>query len=61
MNTNEKYCCEKFQNIIDNPESAYDRKTTFWKSDNDKWYTDFSDGEYGDIELDYCPFCGEKL
>lgn len=55
-----KYCCEKFKNIMDKPESVYDRQTTFRKYEN-VWYTDFSDGEYGDIELIHCPFCGEKL
>ncbi|KKN46019.1 hypothetical protein LCGC14_0677130 [marine sediment metagenome] len=54
------YCCTVFEKIIENPESVYARETTF-RNDKGVWWTDFSDGEYGDIRLDYCPFCGEKL
>lgn len=56
----EKYCCEKFQKVVESPEEVFNRKTTFKKIDG-IWYTDFSDGEYGEIELIYCPFCGTKL
>lgn len=55
-----EYCCDKFKNIINTPESAYYRQTTF-KQEEGVWYTDFSDGEYGDIKLTFCPFCGKKL
>ena len=56
------FCCEKFKKIMEEPESVYDRKITFFLSTVDgKWYTDFSDGEYGDIELTFCPFCSIKL
>ena len=55
-----KYCCEEFRKIIEEPESVYNIDITF-RQQNGKWWTDFSDCEFGDIELTYCPFCGEKL
>ena len=54
------YCCEEFTKIVEKPESESYRHTTFSKQDG-LWWTDFSDGEYGDIKLSFCPFCGTKL
>ena len=56
-----KYCCKKFQKIVESPESVYSRETTFKLDDIGVWFTNFSDGEYGDIQLDFCPFCGECI
>ena len=50
----------RFQKIIKTPESVYSRPTTFLQIEG-KWWTDFSESEYGDIQLDFCPFCGTKL
>jgi len=55
-----EFCCKKFQKIVEEPESAYARETTFTIIEG-KWWTDFSENEYGDIQLDFCPFCGSKL
>jgi len=55
-----KYCCDEFTKTILNPDDAYDRATTFTFVKG-TWFTDFSDGEYGDIVLTFCPFCGSKL
>jgi len=55
-----EYCCRIFAKMVENPESVYNRQTRFSKYDG-IWNTDFSDGEYGDIRLDFCPFCGSKL
>lgn len=55
-----EYCCNVFEKMVENPESVFSRQTTFEKIDG-VWWTNFSDGEYGDIRLDYCPFCGKKL
>ncbi len=54
------YCCEKFRKIREEPESVYGRDTTFSKVEG-VWWTNFSEDEYGDIELTFCPFCGTKL
>lgn len=54
------YCCERFKDTVETKNAVYDRLTRFNMLDG-KWWTDFSDGEYGDIQLDYCPFCGSKL
>ena len=56
-----KYCCEKFQKIVESPESVYSRETTFRQDKDGIWDTNFSDGEYGDIQLDFCPFCGTNI
>ena len=55
-----KYCCNKFKKKINDHGKNYNRGTTF-EFCNGVWFTDFSDGEYGDIELTFCPFCGTKL
>jgi len=55
-----KYCCNEFTRTINTHDSVYDRYTTFAFC-NGVWVTDFSDGEYGDIELIFCPYCGTKL
>ena len=55
-----QYCCREFRKIVERPETVFSRETTFTKNGNE-WWTDFSDGEYGDIRLVFCPFCGKKL
>lgn len=55
-----EYCCKVFEKMVENPESVYDRDTTFEINDGE-WRTNFSDYEYGDIRLNFCPFCGSKL
>lgn len=52
--------------MVENPEDVYNRETQFRKYKEygygeEIWHTDFSAGEYGDIRLDFCPFCGKKL
>lgn len=55
------FCCDKFRTYyILPPDGGFGRRTEFVLLD-DKYHTNFSDGEYGDIPLDYCPFCGTKL
>lgn len=56
------YCCEEFRKTVEEPESTYNRRTTFTHDRADGfWWTDFSDSEYGDIKLKFCPFCGANL
>ncbi len=55
-----QYCCKEFRKLVEHPETVFNRETTFTKHGNE-WWTDFSDGEYGDIKLTFCPFCGKKL
>ena len=54
------FCCDEFRKIVETPEESFGRWTTFTKTDN-IWWTDFSSGEYGDIKLSFCPFCGVDL